>query len=152
MPLTLTSEARRDAECVEMNGKYIFQFLQILWSSLNSKLVHYRWISITKSTISITQKIEVAEIEKLIFHSFQHIAHHLLKWEHLWGGLHIQLTGRNPISCMKSNFVSQCWELFETIFNHIFNQIAVTCNDLWDKMGLVKANFSFSMLKMVFLR
>ena len=53
----------------------------------------FRSISSTKS--SIAQKIKIA---KLIFHSFQHIAHLLSRWDHFWGGdeVCISLVGKNP--------------------------------------------------------
>ena len=87
----------KDVECAETNEKSIFQFFQFyffeIWPFLYSKLVHFRWTSSEKSTI--TQKIKIG---KFIFHSFQDIAHLLLIWDHFWGrgSVCISLVGKNP--------------------------------------------------------
>ena len=61
-----------------------------IWTILYSKLVNFRWI--LSSKLTITQKLKIAKIGKLIFHSFQHIRHLSWKLDHFRGrgwGLHI---------------------------------------------------------------
>ena len=59
---------------------FIFRFFR----ENSSKIDH-----ILRTKMTITWKIKIAKIVKLIFHSFQHIAHLWCKYGHFWGGLHI---------------------------------------------------------------
>ena len=45
---------------------------------------------------SITQKIKIAKIWNIIFHSFQHIAHLSCKYGHFWRGVCISFLGTGP--------------------------------------------------------
>ena len=68
------------AESKEKSNFRFFQFLFFeLWSFLYSKL------PIFDEFLTITRKIKIGKIEKLIFHSFQHIA-----------GVCISLVGKSP--------------------------------------------------------
>ena len=64
----------KNVEYADTNKKSVFRFLfSEIWSFSYSKLVHFRLILSTKSTITKKKN------QKMIFHSLQHIAHLLLK-------------------------------------------------------------------------
>ena len=68
-----------DAECAESKDKSCFRFLgfELWW-----KFIKDCQFFSTKMTIS--QKLKIAKIWKLILHLFQHIPHLLYKFDHFW--------------------------------------------------------------------
>ena len=101
----------KDAELAKLKEKSNFRFFLFLyfelWSFLYSNHSNFRWI------FTITQKIK---IEKLIFHSIQHIPHLSYKSDYFWGGrgLHVLTWDRvNRFLCVHTSLSAlfQCKEL-----------------------------------------
>ena len=86
----------KDVQCAETNEKSYFRFF---WFYFSSYCENSSEIDIFEYKNDHIQKLKVAKIWKLIFHSFQHVTHLLCKSGHFWKKTYFLFGSMWPLAC-----------------------------------------------------